>query len=191
MWKISRFQLKILTDWFCNVKSSNSNIVKKLESMENSLNIILQRYSDDKNSTLGMMFVDNKFYCYTLEDEYREVKVKGETRIPAGRYELILNKVLTPLTQKYRKKYKFFKYHIQLKDVPLFNNIYIHVGNYDENTDGCILVGDSANNNQFEKGMISHSFRAFERFYTLVYPTLEQGNKKVFINIRNEKNIKA
>ena len=34
-----------------------------------------------------------KFLAYTLEDEYREEKVYGETRIPNGTYELGLRKV--------------------------------------------------------------------------------------------------
>ena len=47
------------------------------------------RFSSQSESTLGMLFdVTNgkKFLCFTLEDEARETKVKGETRIPAGIY---------------------------------------------------------------------------------------------------------
>ena len=45
------------------------------------------RFSSQSDSTLGLLFdVTNgrEFLCYTIEDEARETKVMGETRIPAG-----------------------------------------------------------------------------------------------------------
>lgn len=137
----------------------------------------LLRYSDNGNSTLGLLFINNEFQCYTLEDEFREVKVKGETRIQAGIYQLTINNELTPLTEKYRKKYHWFENHIQLKDVPNFNSVYIHIGNDEGDTDACILVGNSANNNQIEKGFIGYSGPAFELFYFNIFPLLKGGEK--------------
>ena len=32
----------------------------------------LKRFSAGNDSTLGLMFVDGEFECFTLEDEYRE-----------------------------------------------------------------------------------------------------------------------
>ena len=53
----------------------------------------LYRYSSGKESTLGILYLINdenkkQFLCYTLEDEKRDVKVYGETRIPSGQYFL-------------------------------------------------------------------------------------------------------
>ena len=46
------------------------------------------RFSSQKDSTSGLLFDDSdgklEFLCYTLEDEYREEKISGETRVPAG-----------------------------------------------------------------------------------------------------------
>mgnify|MGYP003122063051 CR=1 FL=1 len=46
------------------------------------------RFSSQSDSTNGLLFDDSdgdmKFLCYTLEDEYRSKKVRGETRVPAG-----------------------------------------------------------------------------------------------------------
>ena len=54
------------------------------------------RISSQEDSTSGILFdvvnSKRKFLCYTLEDEQRDVKVWGETRIPAGRYKLSLRK---------------------------------------------------------------------------------------------------
>ena len=66
-----------------------------------------------------MLFVNNEFECFTLEDERRAEKAKGETRIPEGVYNIVKRKVDSPLTLKYREKYDFFDYHLMLEDVVL------------------------------------------------------------------------
>ena len=63
-----------------------------------------RRFKSDSNSTIGLLSIDCMFECFVCEDEYRSVKVKGETRIPAGRYEIKLREVTTPKPQKYRNK---------------------------------------------------------------------------------------
>jgi hypothetical protein len=161
------------------------------------MDFILQRYSDNRQSTLGLLLkkvpmgssIKTMLQAYTLEDESREVKVSGETRIPAGFYELVIHKQDTPLTLKYRAKYSWFKNHIEIKNVTGFEGVYIHIGNYDSNTEGCILLGDSVDNNSISEGMITNSTTAFKRFYDMVYTHLEAGNK-AHIEIRDESTLK-
>lgn len=143
---------------------------------------LFRYYGQDKDRTFGLISIDCEFECHTLEDEYRSVKVNGETRIPAGQYEVILNKKDTPLTNKYADKFPWFTYHLMLKDVPGFSNIYIHIGNFDENTEGCILVGEQPN---YSANMITNSTDTFERFYKKVAKALYDG-EKVFITIKDE-----
>lgn len=54
------------------------------------------RFSSQADCTNGLLFeitdLGKRFLCYTLEDEHRALKVKGETRIPEGRYEIKLRK---------------------------------------------------------------------------------------------------
>lgn len=158
------------------------------------MELILQRFSDNRDSTIGLLFkkilagTEERlhFMAYTLEDEFREEKVSKETRIPAGFYEVIINKAETEKTLAYRKKYPWFKYHLMLKNVPGFQGIYIHIGNNDADTEGCILLGDAADNNTIGAGNVTSSTPAFTRFYKEVYDLLEQGNK-VHITIRDEK----
>lgn len=144
------------------------------------MKLILQRFSDNRDSTLGILLKEidlgkgtaTTFQGYTLEDEARVNKVKGETRIPAGMYELDLQKEDTPLTLRYRAKYPWFKSHLEVKNVPNFVGVYIHIGNFDADTAGCILVGDNADNNVIGPGSISNSTAAFKRLYESVYPHL-------------------
>ena len=65
------------------------------------------RFSSHSDSTLGLLFditEGRKFLCFTIEDEGRDTKIKGETRIPAGTYELKLRKE-GGYHQRYVKKY--------------------------------------------------------------------------------------
>lgn len=157
------------------------------------MDLVFQRFSDNRKSTIGLMFKKIQvgteqrlhFVAYGLEDEHRDVKVKAETRIPAGFYELGLRQDETPKTIQYRTKYPWFKKHIEILKVPGFTGVYIHIGNTDADTEGCLLLGDNADNNQIGDGSISNSTNAFKRFYSEVYPLLEAG-KKVCLTIRDE-----
>ena len=60
------------------------------------MELVVLRYNLSSDSTNGMLleksWIGYDFLCYTLEDEYRDKKVKGETMIPHGRYEIKLIK---------------------------------------------------------------------------------------------------
>lgn len=153
------------------------------------MQLILQRFSDNRDSTLGLLMEKRPsglfFHAYTLEDEHRDTKVSKETRITEGFYELKINKADTPLTLRYRGRYTWFKYHIEVTGIQNFKGVYIHVGNKDEDTEGCILVGDNADNNRIGYGSISNSVQAFSRIYKYIYDHLESG-QKAFLEVRNE-----
>ena len=100
------------------------------------------RFSSGTDSTNGILIdkTNNKFLAYTLEDEYRDEKKFGETRIPEGTYKLGLRKVGGYHT-KYSKR--FSDIHIgmlHVLNVPNFEYILIHCGNTDEHTAGCLLT---------------------------------------------------
>ncbi|WP_439182501.1 DUF5675 family protein [Carboxylicivirga taeanensis] len=143
------------------------------------------RYSSSKESTLGLLFIDGVFACYTLEDEHRAVKVIGETRIPAGRYRVEL-RTFGGHHWRYLKKYgpEFHKGMLQVMDVPGFTDILLHIGNDDDDTAGCLLVGDTANNNQEKAGFIGNSTVAYNRFYPLVRDAILRGDE-VILEVRD------
>ena len=127
------------------------------------MNIKLLRFSQKKDATTGMLFVDNIFQCFTLEDVHRDVKVPGKTRIPAGRYKISLVN-WGDMNSRYLKKFgqDFHKGMLILHDIPNFTGILIHMGNTPEHTEGCILVGSTANP---ELGTITSSEEAYRRIY--------------------------
>jgi hypothetical protein len=138
------------------------------------------RFSSHSDSTLGLLFdvtEGRKFLCFTIEDEARETKVKGETRIPAGKYELKLRKE-GGYHQRYVKKYgSMHKGMIHVQDVPGFTYILWHTGNTDEHTMGCLLLGDTSQQNITKEGFIGASNDAYKRVYPSIAEAIENGDK--------------
>lgn len=91
------------------------------------------------NCTIGRLYVDDEFECFTLEDTVREVKgepvphwkIPAKTAIPSGEYA-----VTVTMSARFKKRLPL------LLDVPGFSGVRIHPGNTDADTEGCILVGE-------------------------------------------------
>lgn len=139
------------------------------------------RYSDNGTSTLGLLFIEGGFFAYTLEDTARDEKVKGKTCIPAGEYPVLFREVVSPLTEDYRAKYDWFRWHMELKGVPGFKYVYIHIGNWATDTEGCILVGSGATD--FPERMITNSTEAYKALYNRTSDAVRRGH--LTLNVRN------
>jgi hypothetical protein len=128
------------------------------------------RFSSQSDSTSGLLFdITNgkrEFLCYTLEDEHRDEKVMGETRVPAGTYAITLRKT-GGFNSRYSKKYgDMHKGMLWVRNVPGFEYILIHTGNTDEHTAGCLLLGDSQQVNFGDSnGFVGSSVNAYKRVY--------------------------
>jgi hypothetical protein len=148
------------------------------------------RFSSESDSTNGILFDSSnkldgrKFLCYTLEDEERKNKVKGETRIPNGSYKIKVRKV-GGFHSKYKKRFgTTHRGMLHIVDVPGFEYILIHCGNTDEHTAGCLLVGDSQENNQIiTNGFIGKSTQAYKRVYDYIMKAIEGGEDVIITYI--------
>jgi hypothetical protein len=137
------------------------------------MHIEVNRIKSDDDATLSTVSIDGKFECFGLEDEYREDKVPGETRIPAGVYDVVIRDV-GGFHGRYSRKFPaFHKGMLQVKDVPGFEYILIHIGNTDENTAGCLLVGKGAMVG--EEITIQNSTGAYKELYQKVIAEAQQG----------------
>ena len=139
------------------------------------------RFSSEHDSTNGLLFDvtgKRKFLCYTLEDEYRTKKVMQETRIPAGEYEIKYRKE-GGFNKRYTKRYPdIHRGMLHVTSVPNFKWILIHVGNTDEHTAGCLLLGDTQENNQIKtNGFIGKSSQAYVRVYDYIASALDMKEK--------------
>ncbi len=146
------------------------------------------RYSSGVDDTLGLLFDVTdaawpKFMCYLLQDEHREVKVPGQTRIPAGRYRITL-RTEGGFHQRYSTRFPWHRGMLWLRDVPGFEWILIHPGNDHTHTDGCLLTGDSVYSNVGRAGRLGESVKAYERIYQQIVAALEAGDE-VWIQVQD------
>ena len=145
----------------------------------------LKRFAHGKDDTLGALFINGNFAAFTLEDEARIKKLSGETRIPAGTFRLQL-RTEGSLTKKYEERFPdIHKGMLWLLDVPGFEWIYIHCGNTEDHTDGCILVGDTSQQNIESKGFIGNSSAAYKRIYPKIAKAILE-NRRVYITIEDK-----
>lgn len=143
------------------------------------MNLTLIRRPTVKQTTFGDLTVDGVWTCYTLEDVVREQpgvpvekwKVKGETAIPVGRYEIVA--VTSP---------RFGPNTLTLLDVPGFTHIRIHAGNDDADTEGCLLVGRKIVEQADDGGNLLESRQALAALKRVVLPALSR--ERVWIDIR-------
>lgn len=139
-------------------------------------------YSTDPRSTLSALLVDGVFECYALEDTFQIPKVAGHTRIPEGRYPIFLRQE-GGMDYQYRERFgDMHRGMLWLCDVPNFKWVYIHCGNTPQDTQGCILVGDKASNNQSSNPWIGDSVIAYKRLYPKVAAAIGR-NELVYIRV--------
>lgn len=146
------------------------------------MEILVSRIHATDDSAIGEVRIDGDSTrsCWSLEDKIREVygqpvedwKVPGETAIPVGRYKLISN-----YSQRFKRMLPL------LLDVPGFTGVRIHPGNTEEDTEGCLLVGDKLAE---DGGSIlgGTSRPAFDRLFTEIQAALG-GGEEVWVTVEN------
>ena len=139
------------------------------------MNIILNRIAKKAKYTIGKLYINDKYFCDTLEDTDRGLtqsmteqqivskKVYGETAIPTGTYRIIIS---------YSNKFK--KQMPLLLNVPGFAGIRIHSGNTEKDSLGCILVGKNK-----AVGKVLESRDTYSKLFSI----LQEKKKKETIKI--------
>ncbi len=145
------------------------------------MEIDIVRYNSQDDFTDGLFIINGNFKVHVLEDEFRTKKVYGKTRIPNGRLKLEL-RTEGGFHNRYLKKFgsEFHKGMLWIKDVPGFEYVLIHIGNDNDDTAGCLLVGMS--NNADDAGRIGGSTIAYKKIYPEIRDAILSG-EEVYINI--------
>ena len=149
------------------------------------MKIDIYRYQHGLDSTLGLLFVNGIFRCYTCEDEYREQKLAGETRIPEGTYSLVLRDEGN-MIKRYQERFSHERHPgmLWLLDVPDFKYVYIHVGNTEKDTDGCILVGNQPSSFKESVGGVYDSASAYISLYRTILAAIDAA-EPVTVTVRS------
>lgn len=130
------------------------------------MEILVVRHSFTDLRTLGSLFINGKKECLTLEDTDRHleangIKLKGRTAIPLGTYNVIID-----MSNRFKRLLPL------IENVPNFTGVRIHTGNTDQDTEGCILVGD-----RFGVDRVLDSRVAFNRLFSKIEKALAAKEK--------------
>lgn len=149
----------------------------------------IERISVQTDYTIGRLLVDGVYFCDTMEptdrglvgtmtaEEVRAVKRMGLTAIPVGRYRVTLAVKSPKMSAKVT--YRFCDGRLpRLVNVPGYEGILIHIGNFPRDTQGCILVGRNV-----ERGKLLYSTQMFRRLYEVLQAAVGRG-EDVWVEVR-------
>ncbi|QOR57504.1 putative transpeptidase [uncultured phage cr124_1] len=141
------------------------------------MKLTLKRIALRPTYTIGKLYIDDVYFCDTIEDTVRDLnkngkfdngekKVHSKTAIPYGIYEI-----------KWTYSPRFKKYTPQLMNVPSFEGIRIHAGNTSADTEGCLILGKNK-----LVGKVLNSRATINKFYPIIKNACSNG--KVTIEIK-------
>ena len=151
------------------------NLCKKLRELKSTkpilsnINLLIIRDTFTENSTIGKLFINGEFFCDTLENPYINNE-RNISCIPAGQYKVRLRLARESATRDYL--------HLLVQEVPSRSYILFHRGNTAKDTRGCILVGQSR-----EQDRVNNSRLAMDLIFK---ETLNLGGENINLIIKNK-----
>jgi len=135
------------------------------------INLKLDRRIQNPNNVIGELYWEDEMECNTLEDTDRFLedeineKVDKQSAIPRGSYKVIIN-----------KSTRFKRDMPLLLNVPGFSGVRIHKGNTEEDTEGCILVGEYVSD---DMKSVVNSKKAFDKVFAKMVEAVKNGEEMV------------
>ncbi len=154
------------------------------------LQLTLTRIATNSRYTIGRLQVNGQYLMDILEpadrgltsdmplNKLKRLKVKGKTAIPTGRYRIDMTTVSSRFKNRSWAK-QFGGILPRLIDVPFYSGVCIHVGNDENDTDGCPLTGYNK-----VKGKVVDSVKAFNLLMQgYLLPAVERG-EEIWIDVK-------
>ena len=140
------------------------------------MKLTLKRIALRPTYTIGKLYIDDVYFCDTIEDTVRDInkngkfdngekKIHSKTAIPYGIYEI-----------KWTYSPRFKKYTPQLMNVPSFEGIRIHAGNTSADTEGCLILGENK-----QVGKVLNSRATINKFYPIIKEACSKGTVTIEI----------
>ena len=136
------------------------------------------RIANRPNYCIGKLYIDGVYFCDVIEDtdrglddkmsesEILKKKIKGQTAIPTGVYNVYIT-----WSPKYKKPMPL------IENVKGYSGIRIHSGNTAKDTEGCLIVGKNK-----EVGKVLES----RVTYNALFKILNDTDEKIIIDIRRK-----
>ena len=133
------------------------------------VNLLILRDTFTSESTLGELFINGERFCDTLELPYRDNQ-RSVSCIPTGEYKVRMRYPRESATREYL--------HLLIQEVKDRSFILFHRGNSAKDTRGCILVGQSR-----EQDFVGNSTLAMD---LLLKEIINLGGKNINLIIKNK-----
>jgi len=150
----------------------------------------LKRIAKKPSYTIGKMYIDEKYFCDTIEDTDRGLsstmneavivakKIKHKTAIPTGKYAIDMRTISPRFGSQAFYKDVCGGRVPRLQGVKGFDGVLIHCGNTAKDTEGCILVGQN-----LEVGKVLNSKDTFTKLMKNYFLNAKKMGEKIKIKI--------
>jgi len=148
------------------------------------MKLLVDRKWKKATYTIGRLYVNDEYFCNTLEDKDRGLKqtdpldyiktrkVYQETAIPTGTYVVAMN-VTSPKYSASAWYWKLCQGKVpRLLNVPGWEGVLIHTGNDPLQTAGCLLVGKNT-----KVGQVLESKATFQKLYKKMKAAYDKGEE--------------
>ncbi len=144
-------------------------VLKSTKPILSKINLLIIRDTFTEESTLGKLFLNGEFFCETLENPWKN-NVRNISCIPDGVYDVRLRLPRESASRDYL--------HLLVKEVPNRDYILFHRGNTSADTSGCILVGQTR-----EQDRVNNSRLAMD---LVIKEILNLGGENINLIIKNK-----
>ena len=141
--------------------------------MKTKCELVLERDTFTKDTTLGKLYFNGEFLCHTLENSYK-ANNRNTSSIPTGLYDVRVR------TGAESGNFKYV--HLLVEEVPKRSFILLHVGNTHKDTSGCILTGMDRVGDE----MITNSLKAHTLLMNIIINNDLQGD--ITLLVKNDLN---
>ena len=146
-------------------------VLNQFFKIKNMALIKVERFLHHPDCEIGRVYVNDQYFCFSIEDAFRTTKIPGETCIPYGVY---------PLATRYSPRFSKIYNHdmIWVQNVPGFEFILIHWGNTISDTEGCLIIGNKIGIVN-QKDAVLNSKSTYLRFYNMVINQIMERNQMI------------
>ena len=144
-------------------------VLKSTKPILSKINLLIIRDTFTEESTLGKLYINGEFFFDYLENTCKN-NVRNISCIPDGVYDVRLRLPRESASRDYL--------HLLVKEVPNRDYILFHRGNTSADTSGCILVGQTR-----EQDRVNNSRLAMD---LVIKEILNLGGENINLIIKNK-----
>ncbi len=158
-------------------ESKAINSPKSIVPEDNFKGITLSiiRQTDDGTTTIGMLYLNEEFYGYTLEDSGADATAKAAVQIPAGQYRVEMDHEPNTFAARYQQLYAdWYTVPLKLSGVKGFSSVWLQNG-VDELPGQASIVVTNTLEVSDQQLFKANSLETFKKIYTKLRSAIEQG----------------